>query len=71
MIPAARSHKQPHDTAAGCHAFAEADRVRASAMVMGHGRAKFEHSAATWQARSDMLQRLADSQRARLAAKAA
>ena len=60
-------NKQAHDTAAGCHAYAEADLERAGGMDTERGRAKFEHSAATWQARGDMLQRLDASHAARVA----
>lgn len=61
-------NKQPHDTAVGCRAFAQADLARATVTQTERGRAKFEHSAATWQARGDMLQRLDESHEARVAA---
>jgi hypothetical protein len=63
--------RQLHDTAAGCHGLAAADRARASAMDTAMGRAKLEHSAAAWMARGDMLQRLDASHEARLRAIAA
>lgn len=57
-----------HDTAAGCHAMAAEDLVRAGRMDTAMGRAKLEHSAATWTSRGDMLQRLSASNGARLRA---
>ena len=63
--------RQSHDTAAGCHALAAADVDRASRMDTAMGRAKLEHSAASWAARGDMLQRLDNSHEARLRALAA
>ena len=60
-----------HDTAAGCHAMAAADLVRAGGMDTAMGRAKLEHSAASWTSRGDMLQRLTSSHEARLRAAAA
>jgi hypothetical protein len=63
--------RQSHDTAAGCHSMAAADLLRAGAMDTAMGRAKLEHSAATWTARGDMLHRLSASQDARQRAAAA
>ena len=63
--------RQAHDTAAGCHSMAAADRDRAGTMDTAMGRAKLEHSAAAWAARGDMLQRLTASHEARLRAGAA
>jgi hypothetical protein len=63
--------RQAHDTAAGCHSMAAADLDRAGRMDTAQGRAKLEHSAATWSARGDMLQRLTASHEARLRAGAA
>ena len=63
--------RQAHDTAEGCHSFAAADLARAGKMDTAQGRAKLEHSAATWAARGDMLQRLTASHEARLRAVAA
>ncbi len=60
-----------HDTAAGCHAMAAADIVRAAGMDTAMGRAKLEHSAASWTSRGDMLQRLSLSHEARLRSAAA
>lgn len=62
----AHRQKHPQDTAKGCHAFAAADRMRAAAMGTAQARAKLEHSAASWAARGDMLQRLDDKFEARL-----
>jgi hypothetical protein len=58
--------RQAHDTAAGCHSMAAADLDRAGTMDTAMGRAKLEHSAATWTARGDMLQRITTSHEARL-----
>ena len=58
-------HKQAHDTASGCRTLAANDLVRAGGMETERGRAKLEHSAATWSARADMLQRLDESAEAR------
>jgi hypothetical protein len=63
--------RQAHDTATGCHSLAAADLDRAGRMDTALGRAKLEHSAAAWQARGDMLQRLDTSHEARLRAGAA
>jgi hypothetical protein len=63
--------RQAHDTAAGCHSLAAADLDRAERMDTAQGRAKLEHSAASWASRGDMLQRLDDSHEARLRAVAA
>jgi hypothetical protein len=58
--------RQSHDTAEGCHALAAADLLRADGTDTAMGRAKFEHSAASWSSRGDMLQRLVESREARL-----
>ena len=63
--------RQAQDTAAGCHSLAAADMLRAGSMDTVMGRAKLEHSAASWTARGDMLQRLDASHEARLRAAAA
>jgi hypothetical protein len=63
--------RMAHDTAAGCHALAAADLVRADEMDTAMGRAKLEHSAASWTSRGDMLQRLSASHDARMRAAAA
>ena len=63
--------RQAHDTAAGCHSMAAADLDRAGQMDTAMGRAKLEHSAATWTARGDMLQRITASQDERMRAAAA
>lgn len=63
-LPLARQHsKQPQDTAAGCHIRAEADLAQAGRMDTAHGRERFEHSAASWTARGELLARL-DASRA-------
>ena len=63
--------KQAQDTVAGCRLRAEADLTRSSAMDTAHGREKLEHSAATWSARADLLQRIETGARARLERSAA
>lgn len=46
------------DTAALCYGRAAADRALADATDTQHARRKFEHSAASWQERGDLLGRL-------------
>lgn len=46
------------DTAATCHNRAAADRVLADGMDTHNGRRKFEASAASWEARGELLGRL-------------
>jgi len=50
--------KRPEDTADGCRAHAAADLRRAADLTGDHVRWRFEHSAAAWTARADMLGRL-------------
>lgn len=50
--------KLNRDTAALCHARAAADRARADGTDTRNGRRKFEASAASWDARAEMLGRL-------------
>jgi hypothetical protein len=52
-------NKQPQDTIAGCRLLAEGDLTRARDTDTDEGRRKFEHSAATWTRRGDMLEDLA------------
>ncbi len=49
------SAKRPEDTAAGCRANADADLARATAPGAQHFRWRFEHSAAAWAARAELL----------------
>ena len=64
LLTLMRQHgKQPQDTAAGCRIRAEADLEQAGRMDTAHGRERFEHSAASWTARGDLLARL-DASRA-------
>lgn len=63
--------KQPSDTAEGCRENARGDTARAATMSNSNAKQKYEHSAASWTARADLLQRLDDSHEARLAAGAA
>ena len=46
------------DTAASCHRRAAADRTLAGGMDTHNGRRKFEASAASWEARGELLGRL-------------
>ncbi|WP_114951486.1 hypothetical protein [Sphingosinicella terrae] len=57
--------KRPEDTPQGCRALAAADLDRAGAADAGHATDRFRHSAATWTARADMLDRLEAKFRAR------
>jgi hypothetical protein len=47
------------NTVAGCRLLAEGDLARALRTDTEQGRRKFEHSAATWTQRGDMLENLA------------
>ena len=67
LLPLMRRSKQPQDTAAGCRVRAEADLAQAERMDTAHGRERFEHSAASWTARGDLLARLDSSRAARAA----
>jgi hypothetical protein len=58
--------RRPEDTPAGCRAFAAADLGRAAAQNIDRGRSRFEHSAAAWSARADLLERLARQSEARM-----
>jgi hypothetical protein len=60
--------RQPRDTVAGCRDAAASDLVQAAAMDTANGRLRFEHSAASWTARGDLLQRLDDGWRSRVQA---
>ena len=53
--------KRPEDTVAGCEALAASDLSRADDTDTSNGRLRFQRSAAAWQARADMLQRMATS----------
>lgn len=61
--PAPSTGKQPQDTVAGCRHLAEKDLVRALGTDTVHGRLKFEHSAAIWTQRGDLLEDLAGRRR--------
>ena len=63
--------KQAHDTAEGCRENARVDAAQAAGMANSNARSKYEHSAASWTARADMLQRIDNSHDARAAAKSA
>ena len=65
----ASGNKQPQDTIAGCRLLAEGDMARARDTDTDQSRRKFEHSAATWTRRGDMLEDLAGRRVRNLAAK--
>ena len=67
LLPLMRHTRQPQDTAAGCRLRAEADLKQAERMDTARGRERFEHSAACWTARGDLLARLDASRAARQA----
>jgi len=56
--PTPRSKNKPENTADGCRALAAADLGRAAALDGGRMRWRFEHSAAAWTARAELLARL-------------
>jgi hypothetical protein len=60
-----RAHKQPQDTAIWCRAQAAIDMAAAGASAVANGRLRFEHSAATWTKRADLLERLEAGQQSR------
>ncbi len=63
-----KSGKLSHDTVSGCRENARFDTAQADKMGTSNARSKYEHSAASWTARGDMLQRFQENQEARLAA---
>ncbi len=65
--PQARGFKQPQDTVAGCRSRAEADLLASVVMSTANERIRLETSAASWNARADLLQRLDDNYAARKA----
>ncbi len=65
--PPARGSKKPHETIAGCRIRAEADLLASVVMSTANERIRLETSAASWNARADMLQRLDDNHEARKA----
>ena len=58
--------KQRRDTAAGCRDRATADLLQAVTMATAHGRRMLERSAASWNARADLLERVEASMLTRL-----
>jgi hypothetical protein len=64
--PQARSSKQPQDTIVGCRSRAEADLLASVVVSTANGRIRLETSAASWNARADMLQRLDDNHAAHM-----
>lgn len=65
------SRRSRGDTPEGCRQRAAADLIAAGEMDTANGRLRFEHSAVSWTARADLLQRLEDSSEARRIAAAA
>lgn len=63
--------KKPEDSAEGCRAHEQADRLRAMSISNPHMRQSVERSADAWATRADLLQRLEASFDARVAANAA
>lgn len=63
--------KQPHDTIEGCRESARLDSERAATITNTNARSKYEHSAASWTARADVLQHIDNTHRARMAREAA
>ena len=62
-LPAHR--RSPRDTVAGCRDAATLDLAKAAIMDTANGRLRLEHSAASWTARGDLLQRLDEGWRSR------
>jgi predicted RNA polymerase sigma factor len=60
------SAKQPHNSGEGCRALAEGSAAEAALSVVPNLRRRLEHSAATWTARAEMLERLARQRSERL-----
>ena len=58
--------KERRDTAQGCRDRATADLLEAVTMVTAHSRQMLERSAASWQVRAEMLQRVEAGIAARL-----
>jgi hypothetical protein len=52
-----RGHRRPEDTPEGCRALAAADLRRAAASARELSNWRYEHSAAAWRARADLLDR--------------
>lgn len=64
----APERRASRDTVAGCRESAESDLLQAAGMDTANGRLRFEHSAACWTARGDLLQRLDEGWRSRASA---
>jgi len=65
QLPRVQHRRHPHDTAAWCDERAEADQLAAAAAENDNVRHRFELSAASWSARAEMLERMANNIRAR------
>lgn len=64
-LPTVRHSRQQHDSAAWCAERAEADRITAAAATNDNIRRRHELSAASWDARAEMLRRFEDNVRTR------
>jgi hypothetical protein len=58
-----RSKRKPEDTPAGCRARAAADTIAAADLAPGGMRQRLEHSAASWIARAELLERTEEKSR--------
>jgi hypothetical protein len=62
--------RQPHNDSEGCRELARKSLAEAALSVVPNLRLRLEHSAATWTARAEMLERLALQRSRRLQAEA-
>jgi hypothetical protein len=60
--------RRAEDTAAGCRTLAAASLASAALAALPNGRGRFEHSAAVWAQRADLLTRLEAGHAARVLA---
>ena len=58
--------RRAEDTAAGCRTLAQASLASAALAALPNGRSRFEHSAAVWAERADMLTRIEAGHAARV-----
>lgn len=61
-----RCRKKLEDRSRGCRTLAAADLDHAAGIVGGHARRRYEHRAAIWTARADLVARLEANTEARL-----
>jgi hypothetical protein len=62
--------RRPEDTAEGCRSLAAASMAQAVLAPIANGRNRYEHSAATWTKRADLLARIEAGHAERVAAPA-